>query len=61
MEEIRQFLEEPVKVGHLVWLLIISAVLFSARVVTLQNQLNAIGKNTYEVWKRIIHPDWEDD
>jgi len=57
MEAISQFLDAPVKVWHLV----IVAMFVAARAVQLQKQLNAIGKCTFEVWKRTFHPDWRDD
>ena len=57
MEVIGQFLDAPVKVWHLV----IIAIFVGARAVQLQKQLNAIGKCSFEVWERIIHPDWKHD
>ena len=49
------WLQEPVKVWHLLTLVIVAGVTLA----NTQKQLNAIGKCAYDVWEKLCSPDIE--
>ena len=49
MENIMEWLEEPLKVWHLLVVVIVFGISFAKT----QKQLNAIGKCAYEVWEKL--------